>query len=288
MISIKTSKTLIACLSVISLFSMISPTSATVFSIDEFKVTRANGDLVFLDTFSNGIAPPNAPNFNNGTTASYSATGTFGPESRGTLALDTSLGAVRNATGRPGQNLVLDARLQTNINQSITTDGLKAANDFIVSGLFDLSTLPGNLREGFGIRLSDAGIVPNGPVNDNVELLVRRNIANELVISFRRVDIEANLVTTIDSILLDLSRQQVLLELSKLNIATKTITASFAYVDGGNIGTRTVFANTADIFNGETATRASFRATTPIPIAPTLSLTLLGLMSMFAIRKRKA
>ena len=286
MISIKTSKTLIACLSVISLFSMISPTSATVFSIDEFKVTRANGDLVFLDTFSNGIAPPNAPNFNNGTTASYSATGTFGPESRGTLALDTSLGAVRNATGRPGQNLVLDARLQTNINQSITTDGLKAANDFIVSGLFDLSTLPGNLREGFGIRLSDGGI--SASVNDNVELLVRRNVANELVISFRRVDLVADLITTIDSILFDLSHQQVLLELSKLNAATKTITASFAYVDGGIIGARTVFANTTDIFNGETATRASFRATTPIPLPPTAFLALLGLAAMVFVRKRNA
>jgi hypothetical protein len=109
-----------------------------------------------------------------------------------------------------------------------------------------------------------------------------------LVISFRRVDVVADLVTTIDSILFELSHQQVLLELSKLNATTKTIPASFAYVDGGVIGARTFFANTTDIFNSETATRASFRATTPVPIAPTLSLTLLGLMSMFAMRKRKA
>lgn len=286
MISIKTSKTLIACLSVIGLFSMINPASATVFSIDEFKVTRANGNSVFLDTFSDGNAPPSAPNFSNGNAGSYFTTGTFGPESGGKLALDTSLGAVRDAVGRPGQNLVLDARLQSNVDQTNTTNGLKAANDFIVSGLFDLSTLPGNLREGFGIRLSDGGI--SADVNDNVELLVRRNVANELVVSFRRVDIVADLITTIDSILFELGHQQVLLELSKLNAATKTITASFAYVDGDIIGARTVFANTTDIFNGETATRASFRATTPIPLPPTAFLALLGLAAMVFVRKRNA
>lgn len=286
MISIKTSKTLIACLSVIGLFSMINPASSTVFSIDEFKVTRANGNLVFLDPFSDGNAPPNAPSFNNGNSGSYSTTGTFGPESGGKLALNTALGVPTEATGRPGQNLVLNARLQTNIDQTNTTNGLKAANDFIVSGLFDLSTLPGNLREGFGVRLSDGGI--SASVNDNVELMVRRNVAGELVVSYRRVDIVADLVTTIDSILFELGHQQVLLELSKLNAATRTITASFAYVDGGTIGTRTVFANTTDIFNGETATRASFRATTPIPLPPTAFLALLGLAAMVLVRKRNA
>ncbi len=293
MISAKTSKTLCTCLSVIGLLSVITPASATVFSIDEFKISRPasasnpTGSVAFLDSFDNGVPPPNAPNFNNGNAASYTVTGVAGPEANGSLNFDTALGAVRDAVGRPGQNLVFDARINTNILNTDTTNGLKAANTFIVDGLFNLTALPVLPREGFGIRLSDSGI-SGGTGNDILDLFVRQNASGTLVIEFRRVDLVADFITSYGSFVYAPGHDQVLLELSKLDATTKAVQASFAYVDAGVTGGFTTFGTTADIFNGENATRASFRATSPIPIPPTIFLSLLGLAAMVTVRKLKA
>ena len=54
---------------------------ALVVYIDEFKIVR-NGKTIFTDSFSDGLAPPSAPNFNNatitppfaGTPAGYTST----------------------------------------------------------------------------------------------------------------------------------------------------------------------------------------------------------------------
>lgn len=284
MFTIKSGRVLASSLVVSALLMGMSPASAALFTIDNFKITRVNGNLVFQDTFSDGVPPPSAPNFTNGNPASYSVTGIAGPESRGKLNLNTALGAPREAVGRPGQNRVIDARLLTNIDPTNMTNGFKVGNDFIVSGLFDLSVLPALTREGFGVRLSDGGLTPFS--NDILDLMVRQNAAGNLVVDFRRIDITADFVTIIDSAIFELGHQQILLELSKLNAATKTVTASFAYVDGGIAGSNFVFANTADIFDGENVTRASFRAQTPIPIPPTLYLSLLGLAGMAWVRKR--
>lgn len=284
MFSIKSARVWATSLMVSVLLIGMSTASAALFTIDNFKITRVNGNLVFQDTFSDGVPPPSAPNFTNGNAGSYSIVGVAGPEAGGKLNLNTALGAPSDAVGRPGQNRVIDARLLTNTDPTNMVNGFKVGNDFIVSGLFDLSVLPTLRREGFGIRLSDVGLTPAS--NDILDLMVRLNAAGNLVVDFRRLDVAADFVTIIDSAIFELGHQQILLELSKLNAATKTITASFAYVDGGIAGSNFVFANAADIFNGENVTRASFRAQTPIPIPPTLYLSLLGLAGMIWMRKR--
>ena len=288
MTSIRINKTLCAALTAMGLLSTIAPATAATFSIDEFSITRTNGTLVFRDSFSDGFSPPSAPNFNNGNPGSYFLTGTAGAETGGKLNLDTSLGAVRDATGRAGQNMVVDARLLTNIDPSDTTNGFKAGNTFIVNGLFDLSSLPSVPFEGFGIRLSDAGIgLASSQGDDRLDLFVRRNPINELVIQFRRVDALNDLVTTFGSVLLDVGHDQVQLELSKLDVATKTVSASYAYVDGGVVGTETTFINTANIFNGEEATRASFRAISPVPEPDAYAMMLAGIgLIGWAVRRR--
>lgn len=289
MISINISKTLWAALSTIGLLTTIAPATAATFSIDEFFITRSNGNLVFRDSFSDGVSPPSAPNFNNGNQGAYFLTGLAGTEAGGKLSLDTSLGVIRDATGRAGQNRVFDARLLTNIDPTNTTNGFKAANTFIVNGLFDLSALPTVPFEGFGIRLSDAGIGSlSNQGDDQLELLVRRNLINDLVIQFRRVDSQNDLVTTFGSVLLDTSHDQVQLGLSKLNATTPTVAASFAYVDGGVVGGVTSFVNTADIFNGENATRASFRAISPVPEPGAYGMMLVGLGLIGWIARRRS
>lgn len=282
MSSIRNSRVCVG-LTLLGLLTFVSPVSAAIFTIDDFEITRVNGNLVFQDTFSDGLPPPSAPNFANGNPGSYSVRGVAGPEAGGKLSLNTALGAPTDAVSRPGENSVIDARLLTNIDPLNMRNGFKVGNDFIVSGLFDLSVLPTVPREGFGIRLSDGGLSPVS--NDIVDIMVRRNAGGALVVDFRRVDVSADFVTIIDSIMLELGHQQILLELSKLDAGTKTITASFAYVDGGVAGSDFVFANTADIFNGENVTRASFRAQTPIPISPTLYLSLIGLAGMAWVRR---
>ena len=50
---------------------------AYTVSVDSISITRNNGAF-FTDTFSDGLAPPLAPNFANGTPTSYILTGTAG------------------------------------------------------------------------------------------------------------------------------------------------------------------------------------------------------------------
>jgi hypothetical protein len=49
---------------------------STQATLDSLAITR-NGALFFSDAFGDGVAPPSAPNFANGTPASYSVQGTL-------------------------------------------------------------------------------------------------------------------------------------------------------------------------------------------------------------------
>ena len=279
MFSIKNNKMLIACLSMAGLFSGISPAFATVFSIDDFSITRTRaGDTttIFQDNFNNNIAP----------TAPYFITGAVGTESDGRYRFDTATGAIFDATSfGQGQVRVASARFNPGNLFNLTI-----SDAFLVTGVFDLIT-PINLREGYGIRLTDAGLgsaVSTNNGNDRLEILVRRTIDGLLAIQFRDSDNSQRLITLLGSADLETNHDQIVLALFKQDAGVNAISAGYAYRDAGVLGAFTAFTGTGTLFDGESFTRAEFRATTPVPIAPTLSLTLLGLMTMFAIRKRKA
>ena len=110
----------------------IAPVQATVFMIDEFGIDR-NGGAFFSDTFSNGSPPPNVPSatFGDGAPASYSVSGTLGPESGGKLALDTSQGALQFNFDESAFIKQLQARANTNINPANLTNGLKIDDTFL-------------------------------------------------------------------------------------------------------------------------------------------------------------
>src|SRR4051794_3871684 len=59
-----------AALAAMTLCAAASAEASYIAAIDEFTVTRA-GAAFFNDTFSDGVAPPSAPNFANGTAAGY-------------------------------------------------------------------------------------------------------------------------------------------------------------------------------------------------------------------------
>lgn len=280
MISNKNSKALIACLSVIGLCSVISPAFATVFSIDDFSITRTRDGVtttIFQDDFNNGVAPTVPPYFINGV---------VGTESGGKYRFDTATGGIFDSATGEGQVRVASARFNPVVTNEASN--LRSTDAFLVVGVFDLIT-PVDLRESYGIRLNDAGIPSTtSNLNDRLEILVRRTINGLLAIQFRDADSFLTTVTLLGSAGLETNHDQIVLALAKKDAGVNAISAGYAYRDAGVVGAFTEFSSTGTLFDGENFTRAEFRATTPVPIAPTLSLTLLGLMSMFAMRKRKA
>lgn len=251
---------LIGALISFALLGYATTVQAYTFSIDNFRVNK-NGSLLFNDPFTDGSPPPSAPNFANGTPASYSVFGTLGPESGGTLTIDSSgAGLSFNPLGQP--RLFQRARLLTNIDPTNLTLGLKDDDTFSVTGRFDL-ILPGPLTERYGIRLSDQSSTNVG--DDVLDLSVRRRSDGTLAVQLRRLDFAGGTITNIASTPLDSAHDQIALTLSRLSATNDAITASFFYLDGGVPGLTTTFAATPDIFNGENWTRADFSASTPVP-----------------------
>src|SRR4029079_13587505 len=106
------------------------------FMLDEFKIVR-DGQLFFDDTFSDGNAPPSAPNFIGGGTTAYNVTGAFF-ENIGRAALfgAPATNAVTLSTINGSSTVGQFATLQTNNDPNNTTAGLKSNMTYTVTGVF--------------------------------------------------------------------------------------------------------------------------------------------------------
>ncbi|MGH8546899.1 MAG: DUF6531 domain-containing protein, partial [Gammaproteobacteria bacterium] len=233
-------------------------TNALVFKIDTFTVIK-NGSVFFEDNFSDGLPPPSAPNFAAGGTASYITTGSFGPESTGKLAIDSDKGVVNEPLIGEIPFLFHMATFATNVDPTDLMRGLKIDDTFEIIGVFDLVP-PTALQERYGIRVRDRTLTNIG--DDNLELAVRRNVAGDLRIQFRRFNFITETFTVIASVALETFHNQIELKLSRRSTANNLIFASFAYIDGGVRGPITSLGS-ADIFRGENFTRAAFTVQKP-------------------------
>jgi VCBS repeat-containing protein len=242
------------------------------FRIEEFKVTRTgSGGFGFDDNFNDGNAPSdstvNAPNFVNSTVAaSYATTGSFVEthSNGGFVTMDAAHAVAVNGvgTGTPFEGNF--ATLLTDTSTAAgASDGLRQGSDFTVEGTFGL-TNPAELRQGYGIRLTDR--VGNAVGNDTLDLIVREASNGVVAVQLRHVDQAADTVTTVQSVTLAPTPQEdhILLRLSHL-ANSSAVSASFDLYAGSTYSRTISFSATDDIFHGETFTRAGFFADSPSP-----------------------
>lgn len=263
----------LAAAAVVMLGQIQMATAVPVF-IDGFGVMK-NGALLFQDTFSDGNPPPSAPPFASGAPASYFVQGSL-DEAGGKVRLDTAGALIVPGAGiATGQFVFLErARLNTDIDPTNFVLGLKSDDTFSVTGVFDLA-VPGPISELYGVALSDAaaGKTPD----DFVRIEVIRLLDGSVRIVFIDFDFVLGTATGIASTSLDPLHDQIALTLTRGDVATNAISASFTYIDGGVPGPTTTFAAAAQIFNGENWTRAEFEFVSPVPEPSALLLLGAGL-----------
>ncbi len=241
---------------------------ATPFYLDSFSVDL-NGQLLFLDEFDDGVAPPDAPNFIPSGPTSYSTQGTFaaGSEAGGKLLLDAEVfgGPVLNNANIPATSQ--RAQLQTARNTSELSN-LGVNDTFKISGVFDL-ILPTVASENYRIRLVDSGQGDRDLQNDRISIEVRRtqignptgrngafaDLNGQVVIAFTRADFENDQGTIFNMVPLDLTGNpdQIRLTLEKANVGSTAITASYTYLkNGAEIGTFAIAPDAAKAASTDT------------------------------------
>lgn len=242
--------------------AIAQPASAYQVSLDQFTVTR-DGATFMDDPFDDGVPPPTATTFPNDSEATYRLHGEMGPESGGRLTLDTA----DAADGVIANSLAQVATLRTNIDESNSSSGLKPNHTFSATALFDLSE-PEIPSEGYGVQLQDhltaADDLSRARVGSSIRLLVKKTSSGDLVVQFMRLDFRTLERTRIATQDLELGHDQIRLTLSRDSTDANTVTASYAYVDGGVEQPTYTFSETAEIFQGDQFTRAGFLAFTKI------------------------
>ena len=132
--------------------------------------------------------------------------------------------------------------------------GLRQAVSFEVESIFDLA-LPDDLRETYGIRLSDQG---GGTLaDDGLEVVVRKAQSGAIVVQLRQRDFTTDANTTLQTITLDPRAFENQIQLRLTHVAGATaVAASFDLMKDGVVTRSFAFDRTVEIFTGEDWTRA--------------------------------
>lgn len=277
-------------LAVIGLALLSWQAQAAVFEIDTFAVTR-NGTVIFNDTFSDGAPPPSAPAFNDGSPASYTTAGTFGPETNtlpGLLSLNTANGVLTtNAAGDARRSLRAALDTNTSNDPALLNRGLKDDDFLRLQGLFNLGVPVGPQLNGYGIRFSDRAL---GVINQAADLQVLFNPATgNAEIVWVLQDFANGVVTRVQSanLLLLSGADQILLQIDRPDLTSKDFFASWSVLRLGSVIQTGSFATGIGLFDGERFVRAEFLAFQSVPLPGTLWLIGAGLLAGLGFARRR-
>lgn len=286
-------RSLIATTLVAASFTAAAPASAITTTLYDFIVTR-NGASYFRDSFADGLAPPNAPNFANNTVANYHVGGSFpvGSENgaMGQLTVSSLNGAVgTNALNEPSrtQRATLITNAVTDPTNPTSTNGLKPIHVFTVSALVDVASASG--PGSFAVRLSDRQQNLQGVWTVSSFAAVEF-VPGAQIVRLRTQDFVNDEIFTLGSITVPVGVDQVRLALSHPAAGNAQVFATAEFFDGGeSLGVFNV-PGSANIFTHFGFTRAEFAAgeTLPIPEPETYAMMLVGLGLIGWQLRRKA
>jgi len=288
-------------LALMAIAMLLTSTAGSAFAIpftpvlDEFWIIK-NGVEIFRDGFGNGILPPDGPD-GSSTYSSVAGAGLGGmtSEAGGKLTMTPALGAPTLITGVFADTFT--SGLRRNTTNSSGPDSLLLGDSFEVHGLYDLSNLPANSGQSFGIGVTDR-FTPSNAGNDELRVFVVRNVTGDLGVAFRELSFidDTNQVVafeSIESFLPFSAGSQIELMLSKAAdtdevLASWRFGTSSTFNQMDNINNDT--AQPVTIYNGEAYTRARFQSTdtnVPIPVPSTYALMLAGLGVLTFVARRK-
>lgn len=276
-----------------------SATAAAAFTptIDEFWITKgaAGAPLteIFRDSFNDGVLPPSGPD--GASTYNVFGAGGVTGEANGRLQMTPSL-------GDPVVITTTFADVATSITRQRATnpanpDFLGQASAFEIHGLFDLSSLPTEAGQGFGIRAIDRALALGNEGNNTYYLLIGVNaITGDRTLALRLADFANNTSTFIDGVSIESllpGADQVEFIFTKA-AGSDALTASYKLFDyqkanpviaAGVLGSGSVLR----IYDGESYIRAEAHASDTIPVIPepaTWTMMVLGLASLALVRRR--
>lgn len=287
------------------------PANATVFSFDEFYIekgtTSATRTEIFRDSFSDGAIPGSGPDdgvVGAGNTYFVSGGGIVsenaGSPGNGRLLIDAGLGQlVTNPNG--------DDRLRNRIRRNRSSNPASSAalteiSSWSVNVMLDLSTLPIDNGDAFGLRVEDFGGGNPNSGNDRLLLEVRRsNLSGNLGVLFSGLEFNGVGIETFDFFALDPlltsnpDADQILLSLSKDENST-VVDAEFSLFDNGslllsqgldNIGDTSAIA--ASLYTDEAFTRAALHTieNAEVPEPGAIALLGMGVAGIGFLRRRK-
>jgi hypothetical protein len=263
---------------------------AAVFQLDSFAVTK-NGNVVFLDTFSDGAPPPSAPNFSDGSPASYNVFGSPGPEASGLLTLNTANGGLTaNAEGAQRRTIRVALDTNTRTEAEFLGRGLKIDDTLKLGGLFNLGVPAGPQLNGYGIRFTDRPMQNNGLVGQVADFVVFVDpVTGQARLRWVFQDFESDSVTTVAEIPLaaPLEADQILLEITRPDLANNLFFASYRFLDNGVDTGGGSFATGIEMFDGENFVRAEFIAFQSVPEPGVVSLLVAGLLLGAGLMRRR-